>query len=215
MSTFNRIESAWCIYRNARKWGYFLTQREQLPSAVQHGCGPMPTNLFWLSLSRSLALLSTFLSTKPCQTLIITSPSLSAAISTNIEQERDTHEQRCPLGSGFGRGDEAVLSNKQGLQLWTSCSVQELRHTHAAWSASGRRRNRLCLKHSLTLLGLFAGLFLLLIVRIRVLNEHLKVNIKLWHTTYGHEWMIPQIAWLVLEEVCCCFLSVQFSLGGR
>ncbi len=98
MSTFNRIESAWCIYRNARKWGYFLTQREQLPFAVQHGFGPMPTNLFWLSLSLSLslslALLSTFLSTKPCQTLIITSPSLSAAISTNREQERETHTSR-------------------------------------------------------------------------------------------------------------------------
>lgn len=105
MSTFNRIESAWCIYRNARKWGYFLTQREQLPSAVQHGCGLMPTNLFWLSCflsfflslslsfscARLLALLSTFLSTKPCQTLIITSPSLSAAINTNREQERERH----------------------------------------------------------------------------------------------------------------------------
>lgn len=144
MLTFNRIESTCCIYRNARKWGYFLTQREQLPSAVQHGCGPMPTNLFWLYFSLSLThSLSTFLSTQPYQTLIITSPSLSAAISTNRERERDTHEQRYPLGSGFGRGDEAVLSNKQDLQLWTSCSVQELRHTHTAWSTSGRRRTRL------------------------------------------------------------------------
>ncbi len=47
-----------------------------------------------LSLSLALALLSTFLSTKPCQTLIINSPSLSAAISTNREQERDTHTSR-------------------------------------------------------------------------------------------------------------------------
>lgn len=169
MLTFNRIESTCCI-RKARKWGYFLTQREQLPSAVQHGCGPMPKNLFSslsLSLSRSLTHWVLSSQSSPIR-LIITSPSLSAAISTNKERERHTHEQRCPLGSGFGRGDEAVLSNKQGLQLWTSCSVQELRHTHAAWSTSGRRRNRLCLKHSLTLLGLFAWLFLLLIVRIRV-----------------------------------------------
>lgn len=121
MSTFNRIESTCCIYRNVRKWGYFLTQREQLPSAVQHGCGPMPTNLFWL--------LSTFHSTQPRQTLIITSPSLSAAISTR-ESERETHTSTdLPWALGLVAGMRQRFQT--GVQATRTTAVRQLLGTKA------------------------------------------------------------------------------------
>lgn len=121
MSTLNRIESTCCIYRNVRKWGYFLTQREQLPSAVQHGCGPMPTNLFWL--------LSTFHSTQPRQTLIITSPSLSAAISTG-ESERETHTSTdLPWALGLVAGMRQCFQT--GMQATRTTAVRQLLCTKA------------------------------------------------------------------------------------